>query len=32
MRLDLGFPMDEDLPTGTPVEDFRLNAGVTATF
>jgi hemolysin activation/secretion protein len=32
MRLDLGFPIDEDLPNGTPVEDFRLNAGVTATF
>jgi hemolysin activation/secretion protein len=32
LRLDLGFPIDEDLPVGTPVEDFRLNAGVTATF
>jgi hemolysin activation/secretion protein len=32
MRLDLGFPIDEDLPAGSPVEDFRLNAGVTATF
>ncbi len=32
LRLDLGFPIDEDLPAGSPVEDFRLNAGVTATF
>jgi hemolysin activation/secretion protein len=32
IRLDLGFPIDEKLPTGVNVDDMRLNAGVTATF